>query len=155
MFKFRRWVCLALVCAMVGVAYGAARKIRSFTPMGAELATADGMAILNLADGGVDGQRTILQVVVSGFTPNSTYYVGVCLPPIPPYFPGTSCLADEIGQSTAWIITDPAMTTDEDGSGTFHYQFPGDHSSANVGIYLRNPDGTIPAGGYLRALGNP
>ena len=152
MFKVRRFVCLALVCALVGVAYGAARKIRSFTPMGAELATADGMAILNFADSAIlNGGKTILQVVVSGFTPNTTYSVGVCLP----YF---TCIVDEIGQTNgAWIIHN-ALTTDDDGSGTFHYEFPGDYSSSNVAlyIYLRDAEGVVsaPPGGFLRALGN-
>jgi len=154
MFKVRRFVCLALVCALVGVAYGAAHKIRSFSPMGAELETADGMAILNHA--GLAGLgKTILQVVVSDFTPNTTYAVGVCLP----YF---SCFVDEFGQSNgAWIIQD-AMTTDEHGNGTFHYEFPGDYTgdpgSSNVAIYLylRDADGVVsaPPGGFLRALGN-
>jgi hypothetical protein len=121
--------------------------------MGAENATADGMAILNFA-GQVGLGKTILQVVVTGFTSNTTYDVGACLPPIPPYVPGGSCIPDEIGQTNAYMILD-AFTTDEDGSGTFHYEFQGDMSSANVGIYLHNPDFTLPEGGYLRALGNP
>jgi hypothetical protein len=79
MFKVRRFVCLALVCALVGVAYGAAQKISSFTPQGSELATADGMAILNFAQGtggplGTDG-KTIVHIMLTGFTPFTTYDV--------------------------------------------------------------------------------
>ena len=79
MFKFRRWVCLALVCAMVGVAYGAARKISAFhiqlcggTPC--EPAGADGMAILNFANSSPDG-KTITHLAITGFTPFRTYDV--------------------------------------------------------------------------------
>ena len=58
MIKFRRLVCLALVCAMVGVAYGAATKIGSFCPRNGENPSADGMAILNYVPG---DNRTIVQ----------------------------------------------------------------------------------------------
>ena len=153
MIKFRRLLCVVLVCALVGVAYGAARKIRSFTPMGAENATADGMAILNLADGGVDGARTIIQVVLSDFTPDTTYIVGI----VPPWAP--SPYPDEIGQFPygVWPFID-AITTDQNGNGTLHVQVPGDMSLSNIAVYLylRDADGVVsaPPGGFLRALGN-
>jgi len=106
------------------------------------------MAILNFADSAIlNGGKTIVQVVVSGFTPNTTYDVGICLP----YF---SCIPDEIGQTGGTYMVLDAFTTDGDGSGTFHGELSSDYSSSNVAIYHRNPDGTIPEGGYLRALGN-
>jgi hypothetical protein len=64
---------------MVGVAYGAAKKINNFVPQGSELATADGMAILNFSQGtggplGTDG-KTIVHIMITGFTPFTTYDV--------------------------------------------------------------------------------
>jgi hypothetical protein len=152
MFKFRRLLCVVLVCALVGVAYGAARKIRSFTPMGYELATADGMAIVNVANGGLNYPKTIFQVVLSGFTPNTLYDVGIV-----PY--GASPYPDPIGQLDGVWKFNGALTTDENGNGTWHGETPTDHGSANIAIYLYDyehnyPDVIPTPGGFLRALGN-
>ena len=78
----RRVTFLMAVCMCVGSAFGAANKIRYFTPspvqvaesvaaLGAE-ADPDGMAILNYAAG---ADKTIVQVIVSDMTPNLTYHV--------------------------------------------------------------------------------
>ena len=79
MINSRRLLCAILVFALVGVAYGAAKKIGSFAPQGSELATADGMAILNFAQGtggpnGTDG-KTIRHIMITGFTPFTAYDV--------------------------------------------------------------------------------
>ena len=105
MFKFRRLLCAVLVCALVGVAYGAARKIKSFTTCGlavpacAEPADADGMAILNVHDG--TGQE--VQLMVTGFMANTLYVVHL----FHPDFPG-----NEPEEGT--------FITNEVGNGTFH-----------------------------------
>ena len=153
MFKFRRWVCLALVCAMVGVAYGAARKIRSFTPYAPESVDADGMAILNLSSGNNFGSdvKTILQLVLSDFTPNTTYHIGL----IPP---GVSPFPDGNGQVPGAGIGAP-ITTDEHGNATSHGDGGGDITSWNIAIYLPfeipQLDGSRLVAYELRALGNP
>jgi len=68
MFKVRRFVCLALVCVMAGIAYAGATKIRSFTTFN-EPAEADGMAIINVAQ----GQGLVVQLILTGFSPNTSY----------------------------------------------------------------------------------
>jgi len=106
MFKFRRLLCVALVCAMVGVAYGAARKIRSFTTCStvvtacAEPTDADGMAIFNIHDG--TGQE--LQLMVTGFSPDADYVVRLFDP-----------LADPGNEPELGILS-----TNGVGNGSFH-----------------------------------
>lgn len=78
MFKFRKMLCAVLVCAMVGVSYGAARKIKSFATWN-EPSDADGMAILNVHDG--TGQE--LQLMVTGFTSDTEYVVHLFHPDFP------------------------------------------------------------------------
>jgi hypothetical protein len=135
MFKVRRFVCLALVCALVGVAYGAAHKISSFVPQGSELATADGMAILNFAQGtggplGTDG-KTILNIMITGFTPFTTYDVEFRSP-----------------TAGSWI-SGGVLVTDEDGDAKFKDEFPMlDISDSDVYIYLYGTSGAD-----LRAIG--
>jgi len=98
MFKFHRLLCAVLVCALVGVAYGAARKIKSFTTFN-EPAGADGMAILNIHDG--TGQE--VQLLVTDFTPDSNYVVHLFHPDFPTNQP-------EVG----------IFTTNEVGNGHWH-----------------------------------
>lgn len=74
MFRSRFLLSLVLVGVVVGGAYGAARKIRSFTTYN-ESEDADGMAILNVHES--TGQE--LQLMVTGFTPHTDYVVSVCL----------------------------------------------------------------------------
>ncbi len=123
MFKFRRLLCAVLVCALVGVAYGAARKISSFEPQGSELATADGMAILNFAQGtggplGTDG-KTITHIMITGFTPFTTYDVEFRSPTQGSFF--------GIG----------ILVTDDRGDAQFKDSLPGlDISDSALYIYM-------------------
>ena len=123
MFKVRRFVCLALVCALVGVAYGAAHKIGSFVPQGLELATADGMAILNFAQGtggplGTDG-KTITHIMITGFTPFTTYDVEFRSPTQGSFFGGG------------------ILVTDDRGDAQFKDSLPGlDISDSDIYIYV-------------------
>jgi hypothetical protein len=153
MFKFRRLVCLALVCALVGVAYGAAVKIRSFTPFAPEPATADGIGILNYTSPVDD--RTLIQIVLNGFTPNTIYDLGIIRPGVDPY---TSYAQ---GECCGIVVGTMAFWTDQHGNATFtgRASLSGDFSSSNIAIYLpfeiQNPDGSTTRAGKLRALGNP
>jgi len=135
MFKFRRLLCVVLVCALVGVAYGAARKIRSFSTFD-EPADADAMAIMNIAD----SQGTVFQVIVTGFTPDTTYWIG---------------RVDDGGDPNACfppdVISDP-LVTDSNGDATWHVKHGTNFPWSNIGIYVFN-DQTVCY--ELRALGNP
>lgn len=152
--KSRKLICAVLVCAMVGVAYGAATKIKSFTTCSAVVAAcaepvdADGMAIINYAN--VDN-KMIIQIVLSGFTPSTTYDVGLIPPDVDPN-------SYEQGLGGIGIGID-AITTDLHGNANLHANFPGGFTVSNIGIYLPfeipNPDGSRTRAGVLRALGNP
>ncbi|MEK7731054.1 MAG: hypothetical protein AAB363_04280 [Planctomycetota bacterium] len=112
MFKFRRLLCVVLVCALVGVAYGAATKIKSFTTYN-EPDGADAMAIMNIAD----GQAAIIQVMVNGFSPNTTYFV---------FF--YDCLGSE--QDSGGFFT-----TDDHGNSTWHINYGGAFPALNLRLY--------------------
>lgn len=136
MIKYRRLLCAVLVCALVGVAYGAAKKIRSFTPRGTELATADGMAILNFAQGSGGGNwadsKTIIHIAITGFTPLTTYDVKFESP--------------TQGTSYGYAI----LVTDENGDAQFKDYVPGiDISDSSLSIYVN----LSVAGEELRAVG--
>ena len=98
MFKFRRLLCVALVFAMVGISYGAARKIKSFTTFN-EPEGADGMAILTVHDG--TGQE--VQLILTGFTPYTDYE--------PTLWDGGNNEYNAFGLS---------ITTNEQGNATWH-----------------------------------
>ena len=154
MIKYRRLLCAVLVCVMVGVAYAGATKIKSFTTCSAVVAAcaepvdADGMAIINYAS--VDN-KMIVQIVLSGFTPFTTYDIGLIPPGVDP-----NSFALGLGGIAIGI---DAITTDQNGNGTFHGNFPGGFNVSNIGIYfpfeIPQPDGSRLAAGILRALGNP
>ena len=72
MLSFRRVVCVVAVCAMVSVVIAGAQKIRAFETMDPEPAAADGMAIINHIQA---TDTTIVQVILSDFTPNQEYCV--------------------------------------------------------------------------------
>ena len=129
MFKFRRLLCVVLVCALVGVAYAGARKIRSFTTWN-EPEDADGMAILNVAD----SQGLVIQIIVSGFTPNTTYLAAV----------------SDGGDNDYFL---DVFTTDDNGNGRFHYKLSTLFPWPNVRLYHCVGD-TNPVC-ELRAQGNP
>ena len=141
MFKVRRFVCLALVCALVGVAYGAARKISSFTPTAAELPTADGMVILNFVANANDGNgKTIVQMILTDFTPEMTYVWEVLSPSQPPSVPFGAC-------SPTWFGT---VDTDTHGQANLHFELPCDMSDSDILVYAYPGPGN---GGLLRACG--
>ncbi|MCH7814417.1 MAG: hypothetical protein IID40_10405, partial [Planctomycetes bacterium] len=116
---------MAVVCACVGTAYGGAKKIRFFTPTQAQIdeslaalgpdADPDGMAILNYAAG---ADKTIVQIIVSDMTPLLTYSL-------------------RLTDGTNDVVVSDAFTTDEDGHGTFHQEFPAaDISTYNVELFV-------------------
>lgn len=74
MLKFNRVWSVLVVCAVVGVAFGAARKITAFQTFDPEPPAADGMAIINYVAG---QDKNIAQVILSDFTPNEYYVVVV------------------------------------------------------------------------------
>ena len=94
----------------------------------------DGMAILNFASG---QNKTILQIIVSDFTPHTTYGVR---------------LTDGVNQSNFFA----AFVTDESGHATYHTVTPGDKSARDVELYVdENMDGNFQST-ELRAQGyNP
>ncbi|MFH1108342.1 MAG: hypothetical protein V1790_03970 [Planctomycetota bacterium] len=114
MFKVRRFVCLALVCALVGVAYAGATKIRSFTTFN-EPEDADGMAILNVAD----SQGLVIQIIVSGFTPNTLY---------------APFLFDPCSGSEYYVLD--YFTTDDRGNGRFHRDVGTLYPWPNIRLYV-------------------
>jgi len=101
MFKFRRLLCVVLVCALVGVAYAGARKIKSFTTFN-EPPGADGMAILNIHDG--TGQE--VQLILTDFTPDNEY--------LPVLWNGID------GPGNSEYNAFHTMNTNGQGNGTWH-----------------------------------
>ncbi len=124
-------VASVVVLVLAGVAYGAANKIRWFTTYDPEPGSADGMAILNYASG---ANKTIVQIVVSNFTPGETYDLRIT------------------DGSQKWD-TDDVFTTDQHGHGTLHWTFPfGDISTWDVELYVSDDVNYEP--GELRAFGD-
>lgn len=128
---WRRFVSVAVVCAVAfacyGIAYGAAVKIRQFEIVSQqEVESADAMAILNYASG---SDKTIVQIIMSDFTPNIEYMVGLANGP-----------ADYV-----W--------TDNNGHATVHLTYDGDWSDSKVYIMI---DWPYPRCDEIRAVGcNP
>jgi len=128
--KYRRLLGAVFVCAMVGVAYGAANKIKSFAPQGSELSTADGMAMLNFANG--HGGKTIRHLMITGFTPFTSYDVEFRSPTAGSWFAGG------------------ILVTDQNGDAKYKDEFPGlDISDSDLYIYVNLGQ----AGEELRAVG--
>ena|GEM_PF-4653365 len=137
----KRLTCVVVVLACVGIAYGAANKIRYFTPEPVQVAESvaalgpdadpDGMAILNYASG---ADKTIVQIIVSDMTPNLTYSVR---------------LTDGVSGD---IVVPDAFTTDEEGHGPFHQEFPGvDISDRDIELFV----GTTASGEVWSQLQDP
>jgi hypothetical protein len=147
------------VCAVVAVAYGAANKIKSFTPeLGIESEEADGMAILNYASG---DEKTIIQLILTDFSENTTYDLFLVTP---------GALVD---QGTNGVIitnasfvgpfteTEGELTTNEHGSLNWHSDFPGDISESDIVIttglidvdHVQGTDTWTLKGATLRAIG--
>ena len=102
MFKFNRLVPVLLVCALAGVAYSKAGRVKVLTAAGAGLtenADVGGGVVMNYHDSsGQQGAVTEIQVNVKGLGPDSTYGVQVQ--------PG---------------VTSPlAFTTNQNGHGHWH-----------------------------------
>ncbi len=114
-----------IMCAYVGTANGKAKKIKFFEASAEQIveseaafgveADPDGMAILNYVAG---ADKTIVQIIVSDMTPLLTYSL---------------LLTD--GADGVEVID--AFTTDDEGHGTFHQEFPGvDISTSHVELFV-------------------
>ncbi len=132
MFKFRRLLCAVLVCALVGVAYGAATKIRAFENV-AEPGDADGMAIMSYNQG---QNYTTNQIILSGLLPNTEYVIVVDEPDGWCRSSGGVKFDDNFviisaGDSLALQIAD------NNGHLTLHADaFGGDYSNSDVFVFL-------------------
>lgn len=125
----RRSVSILAVLICASVVYAGANKIRGFTPVGGENPEADGFAILNYAAG---ENKTIVQIILSDFTPNTTYDIEIA------DFPG-AFIQDE-------------LVTDDKGKATLNTQFPTDFSGSDLNLVLNGGEVTE----ELRAVGfNP
>ena len=131
---FKRVAFVLVVCSCVGIAFGAAVKIKSFVTFAPEPLEADGMAILNYAAG---QGKTIVQIIVSDFSPETTYDLVLIS-------------RDGTQRTTGFDV----FTTDGNGHGTYHGSIPFDVSSRDVELYV-SPDATLTED-ELRAIGlNP
>jgi hypothetical protein len=134
------------VLVAVSAAYGAAVKIKTFDVFAPEdTVNADGMAILNYVAG---NDKTIVQLIVSDFTPDTVY--GVLL---------TDGLLN--------LEIPDAFMADENGHGNFHEEIPSlDASGFDIELYVddgvtcnlcvdgdRDGDGFVFEAGELRAIG--
>ncbi len=128
MLKFNRVICALLVCACVGVAFGAVR-ITDFMISNEEGANPDAMAILAYASG---RDITNVQIIVSDFTPNTLYDVDLV------DSEGGRCFAN-FG----------VLFTNTEGHGNAHLKLNGDVTSCNVEIWVDLDEGAA----NLRAKG--
>ena len=103
-----------VVCTCVSVAFGAAVKIPYFIPEigNGENPEADGMAVLNYVSG---QDKTSVQIIISGFTADSTYDIELISP-------ANALFTDK---------TIGLLTTDSQGHGTLHYFVLGDNSGSS------------------------
>jgi len=131
----KRIAFVLVVCAVVGVAYGAAVKIRWFDNIAEPNQDADGMAILNYVSG---QDETIIQIILSDFEPNRTGFDAYTAEFVSPNQP-LSPTAD--------------IETDSHGHGTLHITYAGGWSDSDIYIYVDFDD---PVNKELRARGyNP
>ena len=130
MLSFKRVVCTVAVCAMVGAAFGGARKIKDFEVFAPESAAADGMAILNYVQG---QDATIVQVILSGFEASTEYVVIV-------QTAGRMLIdrsVDEIllfGGVDNATGTDGSVVTDEQGHLTLHQTLNGNFAQEDLAV---------------------
>ena len=94
----------------VGFAFGAAKKIRAFVPTAAECAEADGMAILNFSNDG----KTIIQIIISDFTPNTSYDLQLVTPGGLILSAGGVLVTDDKGHATAHMVANGLDVSDSD-----------------------------------------
>lgn len=127
------------VLACVGIAYGAAVKIRGFDNIAEPNLDADGMAILNYISG---QDETMVQIIVSDFTPGLVYDVVLVSP-------SHSFEASSLG----------VLEVDSHGHGNLHLTVPaipgegGDWTDSDVEIWI-NLGIPPPAESELRAVGS-
>ncbi len=118
MLKVRRIACAVFLCTLVGVALGGAVKIRSFdVDYSFEGLDADGMAILNYPLGQTE---TIVQIIISDFTPETLYYWRL-ISPSHCLTPGGTIQTDKNGHGTVHVEVGPPIpygqcTQPEDGN---------------------------------------
>lgn len=117
MFKFNRLVCVLFVCSLVSIVYAGAVRIPSFTVFEGETgADPDGMAILNYASG---QDKTVVQIIVSDFTPNTSYDVQL------------------VGSDGSTKNFGGVLNTDENGHGNAHIVCVcGDRTDNDILIYF-------------------
>ena len=132
----KRMALVLVVCLCAGVAYGAATKIHSFQVFGPEdVENADGMAILNYAAG---QDKTIVQIAISGFTPNTMYEVNIESP-------------------SQTLVPKNSISTDDQGHGTLHLTLAplvgNDYSDANIVIGF-DLGSEVPGVEDVRAIGH-
>lgn len=134
MFRFSRLLCGITLFSAVGIAMGAAVKIKGFdTSYGMESSDADGMAILNYVQG---QDETKVQIIMSGFTPNTNYLFT--------FQSDSHCMAPGGG-----------LITDEHGHATFHGEIPnlsafgdcggGDWSDSDIVFTTESDEGPVHA----------
>lgn len=151
----RRTICTVTVLLVsVGSADGAAKKIKFFTPTQAQLdesaailgpgAHPDGMAILNYAQG---AEKTIVNVIASDMTPFASYHIR---------------LTDGVNE----VVVLDAITTDDEGHGTYHEQFQDMNVSgydvelfvgatASAVVWPQAPDQSVPQPTSMDRTGLP
>jgi hypothetical protein len=116
MRQIQRFVAILLVCGLAGTAVGSARKVRMFTPQGSELASADGAAVLNYVPG---TEVTIVQIMLTGFTPYSTYDLEMRSP------------------THGSLYSYSVLLTDDQGNAQFHSEIPTiDASDSSLFVYV-------------------
>lgn len=111
----KKVVCVVTVLACTTLAYAAANKISSFTPVNGENATADGMAILQYHPG---QDESNVMIILSGFTPSTKYDFELVSP------------------SHGSVAALDVLETDEEGNAHFQIAFTGDFTDSDILIYL-------------------
>lgn len=135
MFRFSRLVCAVAVCTLVTLVLADNVKIKGFdtASFGLEAPDADGMAHLKYKH---QHDKTKVQIIISGFTPNTNYLFTFQSP--------SHCLVPGGG-----------LITDEDGHATFDAEIPsfaefgdcgnGDWTDADIVFTTGSDDGPIHA----------
>jgi hypothetical protein len=111
----KKAVCVTTVLVCATLAYAEANKIRGFTPVNGENATADGMAILHYNAG--QGETNVM-IILSNFQPNTRYDFELVSP------------------SSGSAISLDLLVTDEEGNAHYKADFAGNLSDADILIYL-------------------
>ena len=161
----RRVAFVLVVCSCVGIAFGAATKIRWFDNVAEPNPEADGMAILNY----VQGQDNIMaQIILSDLLPNTPYVITL-RDPDTWHLEGTDAVVDN-GFFPISAGTSGELVSNNQGHLTFHSETvpgSGDFSGSDVLVFLLSdwqsvfrpwpaPPPTFPTGIPVRLVGyNP